>query len=396
MQRGSHNGFVDIRNDMASKKYAEKVGATTKRQFNFLAGFNKAVGEMEGISESSDPPRYFYSFGNFVLNKIMSGSFFKGLPQGRVVNLSGPSGSGKSFVAANAMKSAQQDGAFILVVDSENAMDDDFVSKVGVDTTDGYKYVGVSTVPQVTNVVSTFLKVYKKVNEEDLINAPRVLIVIDSLDMLMTETEMEHYDKGDQKGDQGQRNKQLKAMLRTFVQDIKSLNVTVLVTSQVYRNQDLKNGEGIWMIAEAVKYAASIIALLTKLKLKEKQEGPVLGIRMKCQGYKTRLTKPFQECTIEVPYETGMNKFSGLVETAVALGVVEKRGSRYGFPGDGDTWFAKDVETVSEKILLKCEMVSNPYLQVEDEEVDTETESVEETRNRRQSKKPRVAVEEAS
>ena len=86
----------------------------------------------------------------------------RGIPQGRLTDLAGASGAGKSFLAANLLKSAQDAGAYCLVIDSENALDDVFMSKIGVDVNDNYKYVEVTTIPQVTNVVSSFLKGYRK------------------------------------------------------------------------------------------------------------------------------------------------------------------------------------------------------------------------------------------
>ena len=103
---------------------------------DFLKDFKndlKKAGFEEG---SSQPPRYWYSTGNFVVNKILSGSFINGIPQGRITGLTGPSGSGKSFVASNLIREAQKMGANILVLDSENALDDDFVTKIGVNVED--------------------------------------------------------------------------------------------------------------------------------------------------------------------------------------------------------------------------------------------------------------------
>ena len=285
---------------------------------DFLKEFNKTVDKMDGVGRSSQPPRYWYSTGNHVLNKIISGSFNRGIPQGRITNFSGPSASGKSFLVCNAMRESQKAGAIILVVDSENALDDDFVTAIGVDVKKDYHYVAVTTIAQAQAVVSSFLKGYKKEYGNDE-NAPQVLIVIDSLSMLLTDTEMDNYDKGVQKGDQGQRNKQLKAMLRAFTQDIKTLNVTMVCTSQVYKNQDVLNGEGLWIISDAVKYAASQIILLNKLKLRDSGSKDIEGIRMKCEGYKTRFTKPFQSVTIEVPYDSGMDPYNGLLEVAVEV-----------------------------------------------------------------------------
>lgn len=343
------------------------------KNLSFLKNFQKEIESIEGVGTSSLPPRYWYSTGNYVLNKIISGSFYKGIPQGRITNLSGPSGAGKSFVAANIVKAAQQQGnAAILVIDSENALDNEFMQKIGVDTErDDYQYVSVTTIQQVSSVVSAFLKGYKQTvgTDED---APQVLILIDSLDMLLTETELEHYEKGVQKGDQGQRNKQLKQMLRTFVQDIKHLNVAMVVTSQVYKNQDVLNGEGLWIISDAVKYSASQIVLLTKLKLKDKDAGNIAGIRMKCEGYKTRFTKPFQTVVIEVPYEEGMDPLSGLLETALEMEVVEKKGSRYCLAGEEESWYSKDIDQYAERILLACEAKAQSFLRAQIDDVKEE------------------------
>lgn len=359
-----------------------------KANMDFLKDFDKEISKLSGIGTSSTPPRYWYSMGNHVLNRIMSGSFYKGIPQGRITNLAGSSGAGKSFLAANLIKSAQQSGAYCLIIDSENALDDEFMGKIGVDVNDGYKYVSVSTISQVTSVVSAFLKGYKKqVGEAD--DAPQVVILIDSLDMLMTDTELGHYDKGDSKGDQGQRNKQLKAMLRTFVQDIKPLNVAMICTSQVYKNQDVTNGEGLWIVSDAVKYAASQIILLSKLKLKDEsgKHGQYKGIRMKCEGYKTRFCAPFSVVTVEVPYESGMDPYSGLLDSAVELGVVEKKGAWNQITGTEEKWYAKNIDQYADSILVKCESLTDKHLtgEITDWEVDPNDDEVS-AKSKRQDK----------
>ena len=68
---------------------------------DFLKDFEKTIDKIDGVGGSSQPPRYWYTFGNYVLNRIMSGSFMKGVPQGRITGLAGPSGAGKSFVLGN-------------------------------------------------------------------------------------------------------------------------------------------------------------------------------------------------------------------------------------------------------------------------------------------------------
>lgn len=338
---------------------------------DFLKGVKKDL-EKAGLNVgASEPPRYWFSTGNHVLNKIISGSFLKGIPQGRILCYTGPSMSGKSFLAANAMREAQAAGAHIVVLDSENAMDDDFARAVGVNPDKNYTYIPVDTIPQVKKVVSSFLVGYKAEYGDDP-DAPKILFVIDSLDMLLTETEADQFDKGITKGDQGQRNKQLKAMLRSFVQAVKRPNVSMVVTAQVYKNQDVMNGEGLYIVSDAVKFSLSQIVMLNKLKLKETGSREVKGIRMKTEGYKTRFTKPYQTVTIEVPYDTGMDKYNGLLDVAVEMGIAQKRGARYALDGVEKTFYARDFGQYAPDVLVKCETKREQFLEamVEDHEID--------------------------
>ena len=65
---------------------------------DFLKGVTKDL-EKAGIDMgASQPPRYWFSTGNHVLNKIISGSFMKGIPQGRITALVGPAASGKTLL----------------------------------------------------------------------------------------------------------------------------------------------------------------------------------------------------------------------------------------------------------------------------------------------------------
>ena len=353
-------------------------------KMDFLKDFKKDLDKIGLTEGTAEPPKYWYSTGNYVLNKIISGNFSGGIPQGRLTGLVGPAQSGKSFIACNLMREAQQAGAHCVVLDSEHALDDEFVSKIGVDVDNNYTYVEVDTIPQVSKVISTFLKGYRNEYGDDP-TAPQVLFVVDSLDMLITETEQENFNKGVSKGDQGQRNKQLKAMCRNLVQAIKNLNVAIVVTDQVYRNQDVMNGEGVWMVKDATKYSMSQIVMLTKLKLKDTGSRDVKGIRMKCEGYKTRFTQPFQTVTIEVPYETGMDPFNGLLEAAAGLDIVKRAGSWYTF---GDQKFQQKNFTpeLGQELLALCAAQEDMFLEAAVRDNDEIIERQQTGKSRRESK----------
>ena len=165
-------------------------------------------------------------------------------------------------------------------------------------------------------------------------------------------------------------------MLRGFVQEIKHLNVSMVVTSQVYKNQDLLNGEGLWIVPDAVKYSATLIALIQKRKLKADSglAGDFKGVRMIVEGYKTRFTKPFQKVEIEVPYEEGMDPYSGLADVAVAAGVLVKKGSRLSIVGEDKTWFARDIGQYADQIVSKLNEMKEDLILDTEAEIDRSDE----------------------
>lgn len=342
---------------------------------DFFKDFKKTISKMEGVSTDTSPPRYWFGSGNYVLNKIVSGDFNHCIPQGRVTGLAGPSGAGKSFLLANIIKQAQKEGAIIVLIDSEGAFDDGFAQAIGIDIDDpNYMPMQVVTISQVVKIVSSFIKGYRK-EYGDGIDAPKVLIAIDSCDMLQTETEADKYERGDANADQGQHPKQIKQMLKTFVNDIKSLNVSMIVTKQVYAasREQLMQGEGAWVVNGAIRFSLSQIILITKLKLKgESADAGIAGIRMKCEAFKTRFTKPYQTVTVEVPYDTGMNPLSGLSEVAVNLGVLKKAGAWVYIDGEDKKWYARDIAQHAERIIEKCNEKTNVFLQLSKEDADLE------------------------
>ena len=337
--------------------------------------------EKNGIPTKNPPPAFFIDTGNYVLNKIISGSYLKGWAQGRLGSIGGPSGSGKSFLIANAIKAAQDQGCAIFVLDSENALDEAYLQAVGVDTeADNYMYRSVVTIEQAVAEMSAFTKEYRAEKMTD-----RVFIAVDSLDMLMTNNQLETYAKGETKGDQGQMVKQLKDMLKSWVQDMKTLPFVMVCAKQVYQEQDrIAKLVEPYVFTDGIRFAFSQIFMITKLLLKTEDVDGVkkdkvkasekyAGITMKARGFKTRLTKPFQQAKIQVPWDTGMDRFSGLLEVAEAAGIVVKNGGWYYF---GEEKFQKNsFSKYAEEILRllverENELASDDFIEVEIEEED--------------------------
>jgi len=288
----------------------------------FLAKFKKEVAKLDTVGVGIKTVETWLSTGNYALNRALSGDYMRGIPLRKLSGFMGPSGSGKSFIAGNLVKQAQKDGYHVLYLDSEHAVDVEYLEKIGVNVDEeALTYLSVATIEDVNGILSEFFVNYKKTYGKDNETAPKTLIVLDSLAMLSSSTEMENYDKGVVKGDQGQLAKRRKAMLRLACGNIGNLPIAMVMTDHVYP-QDVMLGDGPWAITNSVKYSLSIIGIVTKLKLKD--EGEVTGVRMRFETYKSRFAKLGTKVELEVPYNKGMSPFSGLIELLEADGVIAK------------------------------------------------------------------------
>ena len=284
-----------------------------------------------GMSAGFNDPTDWISTGNYALNYLVSGDFHKGVPLGKVTVFAGESGAGKSYICAgNIVKAAQDQGIFVVLIDSENALDEAWLQALDVDTSeDKLLKLNMSMIDDVAKTISTFMADYKAMAEED---RPKVLFVIDSLGMLLTPTDVDQFNKGDMKGDMGRKPKALTSLVRNTVNMIGSHNVGLVCTNHTYASQDMFDPDDKISGGQGFIYASSIVVAMKKLKLKEDEDGnkisEVRGIRAACKDMKTRYAKPFEGVQVKIPYETGMNPYSGLVELFEAKGMIQKDGNR--------------------------------------------------------------------
>ena len=286
---------------------------------------------IDGLSIGFHDPTDWVSTGNHALNYLISGDFYKGVPMGKVTVFAGESGAGKSyFASANIVKNAQEQGIFVVLIDSENALDETWLHALGVDTDESKLLkLSMSMIDDVAKTISTFMKDYKAMAEEE---RPKVLFVIDSLGMLLTPTDVDQFDKGDMKGDMGRKPKALTALVRNTVNMIGSYNVGMVCTNHTYASQDMFDPDDKISGGQGFIYASSIVIAMRKLKLKTDADGnktsDVHGIRAACKVMKTRYAKPFEGVQVEIPYETGMSATSGLIDLFEKKGLLVKQGNR--------------------------------------------------------------------
>ena len=123
---------------------------------------------IDGLSIGFNDPTDWISTGSYALNYLISGEFDKGIPLGKVTVFAGESGAGKSyFVSGNIVKHAQEKDIFVVLIDSENALDETWLKALGVDT-DEKKLLklSMSMIDDVAKTISTFMKDYRDMEDK--------------------------------------------------------------------------------------------------------------------------------------------------------------------------------------------------------------------------------------
>jgi RecA/RadA recombinase len=291
-----------------------------------ISKFRKTLTKsIDGLGVGFNDPTDWVSTGNYALNYLISGDFFKGVPLGKVTVFAGESGAGKSYICSgNIIRHAQEQGIYVILVDSENALDDTDEKKL--------LKLNMAMIDDVAKTIHEFMKEYKAMPEDE---RPKVLFVIDSLGMLLTPTDINQFEAGDLKGDMGRKPKALTALVRNCVNMFGSYNVGLVATNHTYASQDMFDPDDKISGGQGFIYASSIVVAMKKLKLKEDEDGnkvsDVLGIRSACKVMKTRYAKPFESVQVKIPYSTGMAPTSGLVDLFEKMGVLSKVGNKLAY-----------------------------------------------------------------
>jgi len=296
-----------------------------------ISKFRKSITKsIDGLSIGFNDPTDWVSTNNYALNYLISGDFKKGIPLGKVTVFAGESGAGKSFICSgNLVANAQKQGIFPILIDTENALDEAWLHALDVDTSpDKLLKLNMAMIDDVAKTITEFVAEYKTMPEDE---RPKVLFVIDSLGMLLTPTDVNQFQAGDLKGDMGRKPKALTALVRNCVNMFGAYNIGMVATNHTYASQDMFDPDDKISGGQGFIYASSIVVAMRKLKLKEDEDGnkvsEVNGIRAACKIMKTRYAKPFESVQVKIPYETGMNPYSGLVDLAEAKGLLKKEGN---------------------------------------------------------------------
>lgn len=340
---------------MDINKLADKAFASLQK-----LNANATVLEDNTLSNVTD----WIDTGCLVLNTILSGSLYGGVPKGRITIFAGESGCGKTFILNKILANAQKKGLIPIIFDTEVAVDKTSAEGVGLDSSN-VKYVPVDTVESCRNQIMTFLDSVEK--EPELHG--KFIISIDSLGNLASEKEINDAGSGKGAMDMGLRAKQLKSMMRMVTYKAAVTGTTIIASNHTYADpaalhptlvKQQAGGSGpIYMASILVQMAAK------KEKTDSSNEKDVAltesrnysGVTLRMLTVKNRFVPAFLQCEAYLNFKTGLDKYSGLKDIAVAHDIIQQSGSTFAI-GDRKLGYYKNWrkdESLWEEILVKLE-----------------------------------------
>ncbi len=291
--------------------------------------------------------------GSYILNALLSGSLYGGVPDNKITAFAGESATGKTFFVLGIVRAfldKNPTGA-VVYYDTEAAVTKAMMESRGIDTS-RVIIAEPDTIQKFKTHALKLLDAYEKQQDK-----PPMMFVLDSLGLLSTTKEMEDSLEGKDVRDMT-KAQVIKAAFRVLTLKLAKVKVPMLVTNHVYEvvgsyvpTKELGGGTGL-------KYAASTIAMLSKKKEKD-SDGDIIGNQVKIKMYKSRLSKENQEATVLLTYDKGLDRYFGLLDFAEEHKIFVKSGNRYELP-DGRKVFGKEInnnptEYFTEEVMQRIE-----------------------------------------
>ena len=288
----------------------------------------KAACNSEYAQDMSEDNRYetrdYIDSGSIMFNVLLSGFYDKGYPAGRIVSLAGLSATGKSMMGIEAVKHAQAKGYTAICFDSEfvwNSREELLARNVDLDK---FIYIPVDTIESLR---SSILNILDEVTEDD-----KVIILIDSLGNLTSESEISTAQENTGKSDVGRRAALVKSLMRTITLKCGLAQIPVIAIQHTYQTIGGMFPQTVVASGSGTLYNSSIIVEFIKSQDKDKDK-KVVGAKIRAKNLKNRFSLEKAEVSFGISFSEGVLRYSGLLEWCEANKFFKVSGRGYEYQG---------------------------------------------------------------
>lgn len=280
------------------------------------------------LDEDDNPSEIvdWVSSGCTLLDLAISNRPNGGFPVGKLVELSGLEGTGKSLISAQIISETQKRGGLSVFFDSEFAVDRDFWSALGVNVRN-VNYVPFTTLEELFTKLELCIGAFRKSNKNRLLT-----IFIDSVAQASTEVEMEseHGISGYNTG----KSIIISKAMRKITGLVAKQNILLVFTNQLRYNMQAGFGQEKWVVpgGKALSFACSVrirLANLGKLRVGVGEDSTVIGMKVQAQVIKNRCGPNFKIAGFEIHYDSGIQNLSSWLTYMKSRGLISGTKAKY-------------------------------------------------------------------
>ena len=279
---------------------------------------------LDGVQDTPTDVTDWISTGSTLLDLAISNKPHGGLAAGRIAEINGLEGSGKSLIGAHALASTQKKDGLAVYIDTESAVSAEFLQAIGIDT-DSMLYVHLETVEDIFDTIETIVTKIRESSKDKL-----VTILVDSLAAASTKVEMDaDFDKD---GWATSKAIVLSKAMRKITQLIARQRVCLIFTNQLRQKLGVMFGDP-WTTSggKALPFHASTRIRLKNMGQIKDTKKDTIGIKIRAQVIKNRLGPPLRSAEFPLFFDKGIDDFASWLNVMKDHKLVKQAGAWYTF-----------------------------------------------------------------